>query len=81
MGIGELQRTDSIANPLRKTWCHFGGQHEQLVGWLVGCFIVIAPKASLKRFVSLQFLILRHSVGLLGRAISQLQVRYLTQTK
>jgi hypothetical protein len=33
-----------------------------------------------KRFVSLQFLNLRHSVVLLGRVISPSQGRYLTQT-
>jgi hypothetical protein len=32
-------------------------------------------------FVSLQFLILRHTVGLLGRVISPSQGRYLTQTQ
>jgi hypothetical protein len=34
-----------------------------------------------KRFVSLQFLNLRQSVGLLGRGISPWQGRYLTQTQ
>jgi hypothetical protein len=34
-----------------------------------------------KRFVSLQFLNLRHSVGLLGLGISPSQGRYLTQTQ
>jgi hypothetical protein len=38
-------------------------------------------RASVKRFVSLQFLNLRHSVGLLGRVTSPSQCRYLTQTK
>jgi hypothetical protein len=38
-------------------------------------------RASVKRFVSLQFLNLRHSVGLLGRVISPSQGRYLTQTQ
>jgi hypothetical protein len=38
-------------------------------------------RASVKRFVSLQFLNLRHSVGLLGRVISPSQDRYLTQTQ
>jgi hypothetical protein len=33
-----------------------------------------------KRFVSLQFLNLRESVGLLGRTITPSQGRYLTQT-
>jgi hypothetical protein len=36
--------------------------------------------ASVKRFVSLQFLNLRQSVGLLGRGISTLQGRYLHRT-
>jgi hypothetical protein len=35
----------------------------------------------MKRFVLLQFLNLRHSVGLLGRVISQSQGRYPTQTQ
>jgi hypothetical protein len=34
-----------------------------------------------KRFVSLQFLNLGHSIGLLGRVISPSQGRYLTQTQ
>jgi hypothetical protein len=38
-------------------------------------------RASVKRFVSLQFLNLRHLVGLLGRVISPSQGRYLTQTQ
>jgi hypothetical protein len=38
-------------------------------------------RASVKRFVSLQFLNLRHSVGLLGRVISPSQGLYLTQTQ
>jgi hypothetical protein len=38
-------------------------------------------RASMKRFVSLQFLNLRHSVGLLGRVIGPSQGRYLTQTQ
>jgi hypothetical protein len=82
MRIGELPDTHSIANPLRKTWCHFAGQHEQLVGWLVYSYRShLEHRASVKRFFSLQLLNLRHSVGLLGRVISQSQVRYLTQTQ
>jgi hypothetical protein len=38
-------------------------------------------RASVKRFVSLQFLNLRHSIGLLGQVISPSQGRYLTQTQ
>jgi hypothetical protein len=47
--------------------------------------IPVAPtlvlRASVKRFVSLQFLKLRESVGLLGRWISPSQGRYLTKTE
>jgi hypothetical protein len=54
-----------------------------LVG--LGCLVYsycsqLEQRASVKRFVSLKFLNLKHSVGLLGRMISQLQGRYLTQT-
>jgi hypothetical protein len=38
-------------------------------------------RISLKSLVSLQFLTLRHSVGLFGRVISPLQGRYLSQTQ
>jgi hypothetical protein len=31
MIIGELPGRDSITNPLRKTWCRFADQHEQLM--------------------------------------------------
>jgi hypothetical protein len=55
-----------------------------MLGWLVGWFVPVAPtlehRASVKRFVSLQFLNLRHLVGLPGRMISPSQGRYLTQT-
>jgi hypothetical protein len=37
-------------------------------------------RASVKRFVSLQFLSLKQSLGLLGRGISPSSGRYLTQT-
>jgi hypothetical protein len=52
--------------------------------WLVGLFLLlplIEHRASVKRFVSLQFLNLRHSIGLLGRLISESQDRYLIQTQ
>jgi hypothetical protein len=57
-----------------------------LVGWMVGwlvysCCSHLEHRASVKRFVSLQFLNLRHSVGLLGQVISPSQGRYLTQTQ
>jgi hypothetical protein len=51
--------------------------------WLVALFLLLplGHRESVKRFVSLQFLNLRHSVGLLGRVISPLQGGYLTQTQ
>jgi hypothetical protein len=50
--------------------------------WLVySCCFHLERRASVKRFVSLQFLNLRHSVGLLGRVVSPLQGRYLAQTQ
>jgi hypothetical protein len=61
-----------------------------LVGWLVGwlvdllvysCSSHLERRTSVKRFVSLQFLNLRHSVGLLGRVVSPSEGRYLTQTQ
>jgi hypothetical protein len=45
------------------------------------CCSHLEHRASVKRFVSLQFLNLRQSVGLLGRGISPSQSRYLTQTE
>jgi hypothetical protein len=41
----------------------------------------LGHRASMKRFVSLQFLNLRHSVGFPGRGISPSQSRYPTQTQ
>jgi hypothetical protein len=54
-----------------------------VVGWLVvySRCSHLEHKASVKRFVSLQFLNLRHSVGHLGRVISPSQGRYLKQTE
>jgi hypothetical protein len=50
--------------------------------WLVySCCSHLEHTASVKCFVSLQFLNLRHSVGLLGRVISPSQGRYLTETQ
>jgi hypothetical protein len=55
-----------------------------MVDWLV-CLFLLLPlrsiRASVKRFVALQFINLRHSVGLLGRVISPSQGRYLTKVK
>jgi hypothetical protein len=45
--------------------------------YLYSCCSHLEHRASVKRFVSLQFLNLSHSVGLLGRVISLSQVRYL----
>jgi hypothetical protein len=51
-----------------------------LVVWLVdSCCSLLEHWAFVKRFVSLQFLNLRHSVGLLGPVISPSQGRYLKQ--
>jgi hypothetical protein len=53
-----------------------------LFGWLVySCCSDLEHRASVKRFVSLQFLNLRHLVGLLGRVISPSQGHYLAQTQ
>jgi hypothetical protein len=53
-----------------------------LVGWLVySCCSHLEHRASVKRSVSLQFLNLRHSMGLPIRVISPSQGRYLTQTQ
>jgi hypothetical protein len=52
------------------------------IDWLVySCCSHLDHRASVKRFVSLQFLNLRHSVGLLELVISPSQGRYLTQTQ
>jgi hypothetical protein len=50
--------------------------------WLVvySCFSCLEQRVSVKRFVSLQFLNLRHWGGLPERVISPSQDRYLTQT-
>jgi hypothetical protein len=45
------------------------------------CCSHLEHRASVKRFVSLQFPNLRQSVGLLGRRIKPSQGRYLTQTR
>jgi hypothetical protein len=52
-----------------------------MVRLVYSCCSHLDYKASVKRFVSLQFLNLRHSAGLLGRVISLSQGRYLTQTQ
>jgi hypothetical protein len=52
-----------------------------LFGLVYFCCFHLEHRASVKRFVSLQFLNLRHSVGLLGRVISPSECRYLTQTQ
>jgi hypothetical protein len=51
------------------------------IGWLVySCCSHLEHRTPMKRFVSLQFLCLKHSVGLLGRMMGPSQGRYLTQT-
>jgi hypothetical protein len=52
-----------------------------MVGLVCSYCSHLEHRASVKRFVSLQFLNLRHSVGLLGRVISPSQGRYLTRTQ
>jgi hypothetical protein len=47
---------------------------------IYSCCSHLEHRASVKRFVSLQFLNLRQSVGLLGREISPSQGRYLNRT-
>jgi hypothetical protein len=59
-------------------------QNMQYVGWLAGrliysCCSHFEHGTSVKLFVSLQFLNLRHSIGLLGRVNNPSQGRYLTQ--
>jgi hypothetical protein len=50
--------------------------------WLFySCCSHLEHRASVKRFVSLHFLNLRHAVGLLGREIRPSQGCYLTQTQ
>jgi hypothetical protein len=49
--------------------------------FLYSCCSHLEHRASVKRFVSLQFLNLRQSIGLLTRGISPSQGRYLTQTQ
>jgi hypothetical protein len=50
-------------------------------GLVYPCCSHLEHRPSVKRFVSLQFINLRHSVGLLERVISPSQGRYLTQTQ
>jgi hypothetical protein len=50
-------------------------------GLVYSCCSHLEQKTSLKRFVSLQFLKLRHSIENLGRVISTSKGRYLTQTQ
>jgi hypothetical protein len=62
--------------------CHIVISFTCCLHWLVySCCSHLEHRASVKRFVSLQFINLRHSVGLLGRVISPRQGRYVTQTQ
>jgi hypothetical protein len=56
-------------------------RQECLVGLVYSCCSHLEHRSSVKRFVSLQFLNLSHSVVLLGRMISPSQGRYLTKTQ
>jgi hypothetical protein len=51
-----------------------------IIIFFCSCCSHLEHRASVKRFVSLQFLNIAHSVGLLGRRISPSQGPYLTQT-
>jgi hypothetical protein len=62
--------------------CPRAGLDAVVSWWLVySCCSHLEHRASVKRFVSLQFFNLRYSVGHLGRVISQSRGRYLTQTQ
>jgi hypothetical protein len=64
-----------------KTTCSVIITKQPFGWWLVySCCSHLEHRASAKRFVSLQFLNLRHSVGLLGRVIDPSQGFYITQT-
>jgi hypothetical protein len=56
------------------------GQFLDDLSFSLSCCSRFEHKASVKRFVSFEFLNLRQSVGHLGRGISPSQDRYLTQT-
>jgi hypothetical protein len=62
-------------------WTANSQNRQWFVGWLVySCCSHLVHRTFVKFFASLQFLNLRHSVGLLGRVISPSQGRYLTET-
>jgi hypothetical protein len=72
------------SNSSTKWGCTFLNDDDMkwFVGWLVDfCCSQLEHRASVKRFVSLQFLNLTHSVRLLGRVMNPSQGRYLTQTQ
>jgi hypothetical protein len=64
---------------LQQAWLN----HSQATGpyTFFFCWSHLEHRASVNRFLSLQFLNLRQSAGLLGRGISPSQGRYLTQTQ
>jgi hypothetical protein len=81
-----VKRRAVLRRPLSFAWVHElkTAVHKAKCwyGWLVySCCSHLEHRASVKRFVSLQFLNLGHSVGLLERVISPSQGRYLTQTQ
>jgi hypothetical protein len=79
-----LLRMAETGKACRNAWKYVITIHRNetvMVGWLVySCYPHLEHRASVKRFISLQFLNLRHSVGPLGRVISPSQGLYLTNT-
>jgi hypothetical protein len=59
----------------------FSGEFFFFFFFFYSCCSYLEHRASVKRFVSLQFLNLRHLAEVLGRGISPSQDRYLTQTQ
>jgi hypothetical protein len=69
-------------NCRQRTWRQRDYLRQTGLSWLVySCCSYLEHRKSVKRFVSLQFLNVKHSVGLLGWVISPSQGRYLTQTQ
>jgi hypothetical protein len=63
-----------MGNSSRELHALFISERTWLVGWLIySCCCHLEHRACVKRFVLLQFLVLRHSVVLLGRVISPSQ--------
>jgi hypothetical protein len=79
----EADHSPLASAEVKKTWvCKSTPPYAFMVGWLVySCCSHLEHRTSMKRFFSLQFINLRHSVRLLGRVINPSQDRYLTQTQ